>query len=101
MPDNRLPRTVRELSLDITYYLETKAGIRPALSIDQKRKQIGETVAKLIDLRIETNLEEVDLDSEEWWAMDENNRELLNLGYALVSVIDAQIKQTPRLGAPK
>ncbi|HEV2705999.1 MAG TPA: hypothetical protein VGV59_08740 [Pyrinomonadaceae bacterium] len=98
MLDNRLQLTVFYLFNDINHYLETKAGIRPAQFLEQRRNDIGNRVAELIDLRIEAKLDEPDWDNEEWSAMSEHRPLWFNLSYWLIQLIDAQIKETPRIG---
>jgi hypothetical protein len=96
MADNKLPRTAAQLADDVNHYIETNVGIRPKQFLPARQKDIGETFAKLINLRIKTNREQPDWEDEEWSAMREHAPQMYNFSYALINLVDSYIEPLER-----
>ncbi len=91
MTDNRLPRTAAQLADDVRDYVETKLGVRPARFLEERKNDIGETVAKLIDLRIDSGMRQPEWEDEEWSAMREHAESTFKFNYSLIQLIDSYI----------
>jgi hypothetical protein len=99
MIDNRLPLTAEETARNLRYYIETKFGIRSSLFLERHAHDIGDTIAKLIDLRIESGMTQPDWGDEEWSAMSEHAELMYKFGYSLIQLIDSYIEEVQQIRA--
>jgi len=93
---NELARKADRLADDIKDYIEVKRDtIGRTIFVESRTRDIGETLAKLIDLRGRMEGSQIDWEDQEWLTMKQH-KPTYQFSYWLIKLIDSYLENPER-----